>query len=292
MRKDVATFVRHCEVGQQQKQSHQSHAGLLQPLPLPNPATTITTSQPSLGRYFDGFHQRASDSKGVDTIKEAGVFGVFNTEVIRLHGFPASILSDRDKIFLSQFFARTILNAWFTPFKIVYGRDPPSITRSGRGKSVVDCMAEMLQESDAILDDLHFNLVRVGQLVDMIQLPPDSRLHPVFHVSQLKHGMGTLPVSPRIPNQMSPDLKMMVQPEELLAVRGKGNEQSGMLEVLLKWKDLPEYEAMWEDKEANDARFAAFHLKDKVLNWGQGNVIHCTKQPKILKSYTRRRKVD
>lgn len=48
----------------------------------------------------------------------------------------------------------------FTLFKIVYGRDPPSIIRVGKGLIAMLSIEESLQERDAILDDLQFNLLR------------------------------------------------------------------------------------------------------------------------------------
>lgn len=44
-----------------------------------------------------------------------------------------------------------------TPFKVLFGCDPPHLARSERGQSPVDCLEEMICERDAILDDLHFN---------------------------------------------------------------------------------------------------------------------------------------
>ena len=44
------------------------------------------------------------------------------------------------------------------------------------------------------------------------------------------------------------------------AVSGDGTA----LEVLIKWDNLPDYEATWEDFLAVQTRFPAFHLEDKV----------------------------
>lgn len=77
---------------------------------------------------------------------------------------------------------------------------------------------------------------------------------------------------------------MIVQADALLAVTRKRNELSGTMVVLLKWKDLPEYEATWEDIEAINTRFSEFHLENNVLVCGWGNIIHCSRQPEMLKS--------
>lgn len=50
-----------------------------------------------------------------------------------------------------------------TPFKIVYGRDPPVILPMGKVQTVVSSLDELLQERDSISDDLRFILMRAQQ---------------------------------------------------------------------------------------------------------------------------------
>lgn len=50
-----------------------------------------------------------------------------------------------------------------TPFKVLYGRDPPVVQRLGRGQSPVDTIEVILQERDAMLDELHMNLLKAQQ---------------------------------------------------------------------------------------------------------------------------------
>lgn len=72
-----------------------------------------------------------------------------------------------------------------------------------------------------------------------LQLPPGSKIHPVFDISQLKKAIGAGHRPSNLPAQLSADLVLEVEPEAVLGVR---NSQAAM-EVLVHWKGLQEFEA-------------------------------------------------
>ena len=77
-------------------------------------------------------------------------------------------------------------------------------------------------------------LVRIGEVAYKLQLADHAIIHLVFHITRLKRALGASDVSSDMPPQLTEDLKLCVEPEEMLGVRpGKGNP-GHHLEVLVK----------------------------------------------------------
>lgn len=120
MCKDVKKFVDSCAVCQSTKYSTQRPAGLLQPLPVPSQVwedvfmdfitglpssrgyTTIMVVVDRLSKYA---HFAPLPTK-FDALRVAHLF--INT-VVRHHGFPKSLVSDRDSVFLNATWEKMLL---------------------------------------------------------------------------------------------------------------------------------------------------------------------------------------
>ena len=137
--------------------------------------------------------------------------------------------------------------------------------RPCRQKSLVSCSNKKLA---ARFYGPYTVLQMIGAVAYKLELPSNATIHPVFHVSQLRHAKGFSHSFILLPPQLVVDLELVVEPESLLEVRPQQNAAHGKLEVLIKWKNLPLFEATWEDYDSLNSQFPAFHLEDKVNAWG------------------------
>ncbi|KAL4282753.1 hypothetical protein GQ457_16G010950 [Hibiscus cannabinus] len=228
MRQDVKSFVAACQVCQQMKASFLPPGGLLQTLPIPqmvfegismdfitglpssNGKTVILVVVDRLSKY--GYFVGLPSNFTSITVAE-----VFVTDIIRLHGVPVEIVTDRDARFMSEFWKElhrlqgTTLafstsyhpqtdgqtealnkclemylrcyvadypkkwlqflpwaeywyntsyqsSAQMTPFEVLYGRPPPSISRYIHDSAGNSMVTTYMQQRDEVLALLKTNL--------------------------------------------------------------------------------------------------------------------------------------
>jgi hypothetical protein len=103
----------------------------------------------------------------------------------------------------------------------------------------------------------------VGSAAYKLDLPADSKIHNVFHVSQLKPFLADYyPVYSELP--VSTDIEVAAAtPEVVLQRRLVKKENSAVPQVLIKWTGLPEASATWEDYNVLHQRFL------EAPAWGQ-----------------------
>jgi len=394
MQKDVKNHVQCCLICQQAKVDNTLPAGLLQPLPIPKQIWEdvamdfITALPPSQGFtvimvVIDRLSKYAHFATLRSDYNSKQVAEIFVKNIIRLHGFPKTIVSDRDKVFTSQFWQHlfklsgTTLNLstayhpqsdgqseilnkclelylrcfthgnpkdwvkflpwveyWYntsyhhnsdmTPFKVVYGRDPPTLIKYSLDSKDPPSIQEQLIMRDLMIEKLKQNLNRaqqymkkyadqkrrqmelqvgdmvlvklqpyrqnsvalrknqklglkyfgpfpvihkVGAVAYKLLLPQEAKIHPVFHISQLKVCKGDHS-KPYIPLPLS----STAQPAATLSTRTilRGHQQ--VKQFLIQWEGNDEDHATWEDEALMQQAFPSFNLEDKVSFKRGGNV--------------------
>lgn len=233
-RKVVSDFVQACATCQHNKTEHLHPAGLLQPLSVPfavwqDIGLDFVEGLPKVGgksvilSVVDRLSKYAHFIPLSHPYTAESVARVFFAEIVRLHGIPVSIVSDRDPVFTSSFWhalfgamgskllmssafhpqtdgqteavnkaigmylccltgdrprqwvrwlpwAEYIYNTTFhtalkeTPFKLVYGRDPPTFRSYASGEVRVEAIAKALAERDEFLEDVRLRLEHAQQV--------------------------------------------------------------------------------------------------------------------------------
>lgn len=115
MKREIAKFVEQCLTCQQVKAEHQRPAGLLQPLQIPEwkwehismdfvtglPRTV--SGQDAIWVIVDRLTKTAHFVPIKVSYKLEKLVQLYVREIVRLHGVPVSIVSDRDPRFTSKF---------------------------------------------------------------------------------------------------------------------------------------------------------------------------------------------
>ncbi|WVZ63882.1 hypothetical protein U9M48_013476 [Paspalum notatum var. saurae] len=228
MKQVVQDFVRDCATCQRYKSEHLHPAGLLLPLPIPQGVWTdvaldFVEALPRIrGKsviltVVDRFSKYCHFIPLAHPYSAESVAQAFFAEIVRLHGVPQSMVSDRDPVFTLTFWRelmrlvgtklhmtiayhpqsdgqseaanRVIImylrcltgdrpRQWLqwlpwveyvfntayqtslrdTPFRVIYGRDPPSIRSYEPGDTRVPAVAKTMKERQEFLADVRFRL--------------------------------------------------------------------------------------------------------------------------------------
>ncbi|KAJ0661910.1 putative nucleotidyltransferase, Ribonuclease H [Helianthus annuus] len=153
MKRDVAEFVAKCLICQQVKIEHQRASGLLQQLEIPvwkwdDITMDLVTGLPKTLKKNDAIWvvvDRLTKSAHFLPIQEkysaSRLAEIFQKEIVRLHGTPVSIVSDRDPRFTSQFW-KGFKRAWGTKLKYSTAFHPQT---DGQSERTIQTLEDMLR---------------------------------------------------------------------------------------------------------------------------------------------------
>jgi hypothetical protein len=143
MKTEIAEFVARCIVCQQVKIEHQKPAGLLQPLEIPEWKWEQITMDfvsglprtkkgyDSIWVIVDGLTKSAHFIPVKTTYKTPKFAELFIEQIVKLHGVPLSIVSDRDPKFTSRFW-KAFQEAMGTRLKMSTSHHPQTDGQSER----------------------------------------------------------------------------------------------------------------------------------------------------------------
>lgn len=113
---------------------------------------------------------------------------------------------------------------------------------------------------------------RVGTVAYRLKLPTDSRIHPVFHVSQLKPSVGRHPPTTTLPLALSIPATNDFEPATILATRTVEHGSTSVSQLLVQWQGRSPDEATWVDRTDFVRQFPSYSLEDKASFQGEGIV--------------------
>ncbi|XP_022640511.1 uncharacterized protein LOC111242275 [Vigna radiata var. radiata] len=113
-------------------------------------------------------------------------------------------------------------------------------------------------------------LQQIGKVAFKLQLPDTSRIHPVFHVSQLKIAVGTKQVEKDLPDELQA-AGPMFWPLKILDRRQQQRNKELIPQILVEWQEGGKEGATWEDVLTIQEQFPDFNLGDKVEHQAVGN---------------------
>ncbi|KAA0043035.1 Retrotransposable element Tf2 [Cucumis melo var. makuwa] len=109
---------------------------------------------------------------------------------------------------------------------------------------------------------------KIGPVAYKLELPVDTFIHLVFHVSQLKKMVGEHVNVYSTAQYLTETHEWKAVPQEGAHYR---KDKLGKWEVLISWEGLPKHEATWEKYEEVQMLYPDFHLEDKVNLEGHSN---------------------
>ena len=90
---------------------------------------------------------------------------------------------------------------------------------------------------------------KIGSVSYKLELPPTTKIHPVFHVMCLKKVIGQNIPTQRVLQELYEEGRIILEPECILQTHIKKLRSRTLTQYLIQWKNLPVEEATWEDEE-------------------------------------------
>ncbi|XP_020169998.1 uncharacterized protein [Aegilops tauschii subsp. strangulata] len=223
----------------------------------------------------------------------------FWEHIIKLNGVPRSIVSNRDKIFTTAIW-RELLAAAGT--KLLYSTSYHPQT-DGQTERLARAEACFKKQADCHRAECAFDVgeqvllklqpyvqssvvncsyrklsykfygpfmvaEQIGTLAYRLQLPADSRIHPAFHVSQLKTYTYVFSELPQIPDLVTGDVEPVAIVEHRMMK--KGDVQ--VIQLQVQWSNRPQTATTWEYYDILKERYQSACIWEGAPSEDRANV--------------------
>ena len=101
-------------------------------------------------------------------------------------------------------------------------------------------------------------LVKIGVVAYKLDLPVGSKIHPMFHVSQLKKHIGPATNQSQLP-YLDEEGMLMKEPISISDRRIGKKGGKAVTEILVHWRNTLPEDATWEVLSAFQQQFPTFH---------------------------------
>ncbi|KAK9725011.1 hypothetical protein RND81_05G115500 [Saponaria officinalis] len=103
---------------------------------------------------------------------------------------------------------------------------------------------------------------RIGPVAYKLALPNHAQIHDIFHVSQLKKFVGTLPVAIHIPSWLQGrSSEQRLLPAAIVGRRTVKHQNAAQVQYLVQWEGFDESEATWEPALEFEAKYPDFQVE-------------------------------
>ncbi|KAJ3684806.1 hypothetical protein LUZ61_013970 [Rhynchospora tenuis] len=154
-----------------------------------------------------------------------------------------------------------------TPFKALYGYDPPVLALDSAPRCSVESVNDMLRQRQQMLVNLKIQLIKAQER--MKKFADTKRSERQFHKGDWARIGSGQAVTPSVPI-VSSSVPTVQEPVAILARRLVKRRNNPIAQILVQWKDQPPEEATWEDYTSIKLRFPSSILEDKDAfdQWG------------------------
>ncbi|XP_075074917.1 uncharacterized protein LOC107780957 [Nicotiana tabacum] len=276
MKKDIATFVAQCPNYQQVKAEHQKPGWLLQNIEIPAwkwesiNMDFITGFRNSCRKFnfiwviVDRLTKSAHFLPVRTTYPAEDYASLYIKEIVRLHGVPFSIISDRGAEFTANFWRSPI--SWFDvgETKLLGPELVQQVVE--KVKLIQERLRTAQSQQKSYLDnrrrDLEFAVgdwivQRIGLVAYKLDLPPElETIHPVFHISMLHKFLGDPScISPSEDTEVSKNLSYEEIPVAILDRQIRKLRTKEVASVKVLWMSNNVEEMTWEAEEDMKSRY-------------------------------------